>query len=307
MIQIDETNEIQNGMVTIFFSSDEPLYKYFAVFLKMLKDHYATGLEHENDIQTAYNSKFDCYGKRIKFYRINNIIRSSGMSIKKSNDLSISMLYQFGKPTVSYKVKSDTGIRDTNLFNTICDIASENYINAKNLFLPELDASYTLKKDHIFSDNFNFCNTLINYLIFFESNYSNLDILRVLTACNDNNTTKIRLNLRDISKLNKYISILQQIERPSAEAIKKFIEICIIFKTSKSLLKNLKVGAWNFTKEDNYLNINLLNFKLISDQNFNKFKYLDHPGVNFAASFLDKTNTLSSIETHLSKEILTNI
>ena len=104
----------------------------------------------------------------------------------------------------------------------------------------------------------------------------------------------------------KYGNIFDHTAYPSKNAKNQFIELCEIFNNN-NVLKKLKANGLEFIKDLKRLKIELFGIQIINVLDLLKFKYLDHPGINFCADFLDKSNTFGIIEAKMSKEIISRI
>ena len=320
MIQVETKNAI-NKTVTIFISSDEPLYKYAAFFIKMLQKNYVTGLDGKPDVNSAFNSTYNCYGNRIKFYesRNNAISEYSYLTIQTTKRNEQNQLEE----SLKLKLRNQRNNFDIQYLIDFTNSSNNTSINMLNIFsknmpinqisFPKIESTLNFNSAAIYQNNeeYNpYADKIINELIFFESHYDKTKLLGTLSSFCESTSDTIKINLRQFTKLSKFIPFIEQIKYPSNKSRNRLIENCSIFKMNK-VLETLKNGILTFTKmgagSNTSLKVKLLNFTLFHEQNFNRFKYLDHPGINFLADFLDKTNQFDILEARISKEILTRI
>lgn len=321
MIQVEQKQTIDN-IVTIFVSDDEPLYKYAALFLKMLQKNYTTGRDRVEDISPIFNVEHNCYGNRIKFYRTANALNDySYMTVKMSKTSQNDQL----EGQMLFKIRNQGGYMDCKYEILFSDDYGKNppiilkqysrNMNTSKLFFPKIvadiefrnDSSKQKKSDE---DNMSYFDDIINKLIFFENNIKTTKTLGLLSSFCEPEVGLIKIKIREFAKLNKYSSIIDQIGMPTQKSRNRLLELCTILKTS-NIIELLKIGVLTFIKNNlatsMTLKIKLSNFTLVHEKNFNYFKYLDHPGINFLADFLDKANLFDAVEARISKEIMTKM
>lgn len=311
MITVENKNQINNS-VTMFISDDEPLYKYSAIFVKMLQQNYITGQDSQNDISNAIYSQNNIAGKRIKFYKVHHAISSYSFlntntaKFDFKNSLKLLSTNHRGNITFKYDITFNENLTDLSL-----EKYSKNMISIQSSF-PKIEASIDFDNKVLLPTEEDKLTNILGKMMFFEQHYEKIKIFCHLTAfCNHDNTFK--MNLREFSKLNKYISFIDQIGKPTNSARRQFLELCAILKDNK-IIDNLKINMLTFNKIKQYgsdnlstLKIKFLNFPIIHEKTFGRFNYLDHPGINFLADFLDKAGLLDIVEARISKEILTKI
>jgi len=108
-------------------------------------------------------------------------------------------------------------------------------------------------------------------------------------------------------KILKRADVIKEVSIPPKEIQNRFIDICELFKNS---VKNDKIIVHNFSfvsTIDKGLKISLFDTLMCSEENFNPFRYFDHPGINFCADYAYKSNILDKLEMKISKEIITKI
>jgi hypothetical protein len=139
----------------------------------------------------------------------------------------------------------------------------------------------------------------------FEENYRAMYPLLVLKnfsgESGEHHTT-----FSEFERFNKYSNMIKDVEKPSEDARRKFIELCEIFRLNK-VIKNIKVNNFEVIQQDDYLKIRLFGITIAITTNLKHFLYFDHPGINFVADFIDKNDMLNNIEAKISKEIFTRI
>ena len=139
----------------------------------------------------------------------------------------------------------------------------------------------------------------------FEENYRTIYPLLVLKnfsgESGEHHTT-----FSEFERFNKYSNMIKDVEKPSEDARRKFIELCEIFRLNK-VIKNIKVNNFEVIQQDDYLKIRLFGITIAITTNLKHFLYFDHPGINFVADFIDKNDMLNNIEAKISKEIFTRI
>ncbi len=141
----------------------------------------------------------------------------------------------------------------------------------------------------------------------FEESFKYLYPLLVLrNFTGTSNSTIQQISLAEFDKFSRQLGIFEEVSIPTKCARKKFIEICEIFRDNKVLTK-LKANNFEFNKNNKHLMVSFFGIQLVNEENFKHFQYFDHPGINFCADFLDKSRTFDTVETKISKEIITRI
>jgi len=140
----------------------------------------------------------------------------------------------------------------------------------------------------------------------FEENYRAMYPLLVLKNFSGEGGGEHLTTFSEFERFNKYSNMIKDVEKPSEDARRKFIELCEIFRLNK-VIKNIKVNNFEVIQQDDYLKIRLFGITIAITTNLKHFLYFDHPGINFVADFIDKNDMLNNIEAKISKEIFTRI
>jgi len=201
---------------------------------------------------------------------------------------------------ISQVEKLSSHVKISETMQNLCDInLSSNiqlFIN-KNITTSEEEEKEELK---------NTINLAVYKTKIFEENYRTLYPLLVLNNFSGEGGRERHMTFSEFEKFNKYSDMIKDVEKPSEDARKKFIELCEIFRLNK-VIKNIKVNNFELIQQDDHLKIRLFGITMAVTTNLKHFLYFDHPGINFVADFIDKNNMLNNIEAKISKEIFTRI
>ena len=169
----------------------------------------------------------------------------------------------------------------------------------ENDFSPKTDEQEEASKVHL--------DVAVSRVKDFETNFKYLyPFLVMRNFTGTSNTTLQQISLAEFDKFARQIDIIEEVTIPSKFARKQFIEICDIFKNNNVLTK-LKANNFEFRKNGNNLCVDFFGIQLVNEKEFKHFQYLDHPGINFCADFLEKSRTFNIVEAKISKEIITRI
>ena len=190
-------------------------------------------------------------------------------------------------------------IKTTRDMATLPDITTSADIKEED-FRPKTDEEKVAGDLHL--------DTVVTRVKEFEENYKHLyPLLMMRNFTGISNTTTHDMSLAEFCKFSKQVNVIKEVSIPTICARKKFIELCDIFKNNK-VLTTLKANNFEFRKDhSNSLIIEFFGVSMVKETGFNHFKYLDHPGINFCADYLDKSRTFDIVEAKISKEIITRI
>jgi hypothetical protein len=308
LIEVVEKTDLE---VTVFISNDEPFYKTSAIVLgfsqKGLTTYYSnvktdvTFKEHIGRLITFVKQQYANKRETIEFIRFSNS--------KKINDVRYTKYTSIKNQEIIFDdlIESDF---QSNITKLIYPRFGE-YLKPETLDV-HFKVTSTFHRQNQ-DDNENEINHIISRLITLEEQaFGYLLIPAAIHQMNTNNSALHQvIQLREISKINKYLSIFDSCGIPSKETKKKFIDLCQIIRDNK-VIETLKMNMIILTKSNELggnktLTCKFLGFQLFREEKFKKFIYLDHPGINFIADFLDKADLLNTLEARISKEILTRI
>ncbi len=309
----------------LFIGHDEPHHKIVALNLGLIKKGYSCGgvgsisqVLHNgtNGIRVRFTKSEKQYNKRdVSLFR--QIIQDPTNPSGKLRELSVSKsIHRYSNVTVDLKIHPQSTdidiINETDPFSKF----SQHIQTTKEMYvLPEIQATAELDNrdfaDYMPEDNEivakQHMDTLIVRIKTFEENYKILyPILTMKFFANANYQLPHIMKLTNFDKIIRYAEVLKCVNYPSKSAKNQFIELCEIFKNN-NVLRKLKANGLEFIKDSKRLTIEFFGIQIINVLDLLKFKYLDHPGINFCADFLDKSNTFGIIEAKMSKEIISRI
>lgn len=309
MIQLVEKS-LDNLNLGLFITNDEPAYKIASFLMKLTSMGYVSNNDVNHDV---YLQQEQIHGSRIKFYKIGprRVFHSQNFidySIPNSNT---SLKYNILRHGVSISMNKTLDRYDNNVH------LYTKHLDVNSLILPKLSATSEIRpyvfeetnKEEEKQKNENSLDNNIRYIQFFEFNWSKITTLAAISyLCQKTNS--LNIPLRTFAKLHKYIDAISTFKEVNKDARKKLIDLCTIFKNNKTINK-LTNGILTLEKSSydslKYLTITVAGIKIIHENNFHKFNYLDHPAINFLTNFLEISNTFPLLEANISKEILTGI
>jgi len=151
----------------------------------------------------------------------------------------------------------------------------------------------------------NSTDTTVYRMKIFEEKHHELYPLLIMKRFSGD-TWNHTMTFAEFERFDKYLHVIKDCSFPTNTARRKFIELCEIFRLN-TILKSIKVNNLEFTRQNNCLRIKLFGITLAHELKLKRFLYFDHPGINFVADFVDKTNMFSSIEAKIGKEVFIRI
>jgi hypothetical protein len=312
----------------VFIGNDEPDYKVVALNLGLFKKGYrcdGVGAITKNVMHNHIGQEVEGYRTRFTkseeyrnysqygtHHRVSRSFFRRNFLNKNSNaiNLSISRGIHSNNVEINYEITPSPQDNEDMLTSDIISKYSNHVKLSKNTsILPNIYAQLDIHGDDFKVDETAelHIDIAVNRVREFENNFLKLYPLLVLRNFTGmSNSSKQKISLIDFGKILKYDRILEEVSIPARAARNKFIELCEIFNNNTVLTK-LKANNFEFLKNSNRLIITLFGIQLINEEKFKFFKYFDHPGINFCADFLDKSKTFDSVESKISREIITRI
>jgi len=326
----------------IFIGDDEPPHKITGLTLGLIKKKYICGGMGSTVTTFMKNSdNKNVEGLRVRFTKFdgsvpkyNNSYRNLRASLFKrtniNNNTTFTTTVSRGVTTrnqteIIIKLTPATCDRKTLLDDNVLSKFTRHITTNENLtILPSISLTESLR-DEVFTDLSkdkimqedkikelneqhqlkldNVVMKIKNVETYHKSLYPYL-ILRQFSGTSNNSTQPITL-----SEFDKFINrkeIIDQCSIPKKSTRDRFIDLCNIFKDN-TVLDKLKTNNFEFRNQSNNLIIEFFGIQLVREKDFNHFKYFDHPGINFCADYLERSNTFNILEAKISKEIITRI
>ncbi len=308
MIQVTERSLNSLGL---FISKEEPTYKILTFLMKLL----AMGYISQNDVAyDVYHQQAQMAGSRIRFYKVESrraFNTPSNITYNKPNSNITLRFNVTQRKGVTVTLDSQLKQYDNNVH------LYTKYLDTTTLNLPKINSHSEIKLDvfketmneDVKKDNENFLERVVNFSQFFEFNCSKITTLAALANLYQS-TSNLNVPLRTFAKLHKYLPAITTFKEVNKDARRKLIDLCTIFKNNKTIEKitngiiKLEKSSLSATKT---LAIEIAGIKILHENNFSKFNYLDHPAINFVTNFLEISDTFPILEAKISKEILTGI
>lgn len=312
----------QTNLDTSFFISDQaPTFQVVALNLGLIKKGYTCGGtesivkssrlikgQYYSGIQARFSKAYTQRYGRSYFKRsfvtddetkidlsVTNIFRNRSIG-NISCDINISPIQISIDQASNNIVKFTKHLKPTERMCKINNICIDSKTVIQHLSDPNPEQENDIKQQF---------DTLVYRIKTFEKNFIKMYPMLMLRNFSGEVGAQ-RTTLAEFDKFSRFIDIIDQVTMPSEEARKKFIDICEIFR-SNNVINNIKVNSLELTKENSCLRIKLFGIPLLKEIEIKHFMFLDHPGLNFVADFVDKTNMFDNIEAKISKEIFTRI
>lgn len=327
MIQVAKETNLDK---TIFISDDEPDYKLIGLFFGMAQKKYYCSNESSSQYLKMANGD-NISGMFPRFEKADFIASSSkrrNFEIRRNSfqenfnsallakydirskhsdngDISYSITANLKNPArlLNFlgKGKFDSIVNPVIKAHMDLDVFQQNI--TKDTIMDEKEKEIIKSESEILSES-------ILKFRFFEENINNLIQLCLFPQIsNYQNSQLLNLNIRSVSKLKKIFPIINSIEIPAKESKKKFIELCNIFKQNK-IVDKVQINNFLFTKNRDItdsLEIRIIGIPIILEQSFERFLYIDHPGINLVTNIFERLKLFDTLESKLFKEILVKI
>lgn len=311
-----EVVERQESSTTVFISDDELFYKTNAILFAFNQKGLTT---YDEFVKSGVQYK-DKSGRFIQFieplvhspksYVFNNIRFNNS---KKINDITFTSYSTIRRLDLDFEYYIKTNSHQT----------------GQNLIYPRFSKYLIPNNNHIeyrIRHNYRYdysdtpegikqrgmeCNRILNRMILLETEIAeSLMIPAAIQNCFCRNLSNIEnISLNEVAKIKPHLNALKESKIPNKVTRKKFIELCQIMKDNK-IIENLKMNMISFNKsrvDFKTISCKFSGFEIFNERQFERYLYLDHPGINFIADFLDKADLLDTLEARISKEILTKI
>lgn len=329
MIDIVSQNNLD---VTFFISNDEPSFKVAALVLGLMKKGYTCDGEsaaipitktYGNEILTGIRTRFTKQKYSDLEYSRYHRPRSVFKRIIYDNNetvfkFSITKGIAFNKINSEIRISPSEMDKNNIINNTIMSRYSRHLnVNDLKISIPQITSQYNIQDniDSYHDNDRELLDKQINMgIIRFKEIENNFRVIFPCLAIS--NITKApspnqSITFAEFEKLLKHKDVIDNVTIPSTYTRNRFIDLCNIFKNNK-VIDKLKSNNFEFRKVSTYnrqtkLNVSFFGITMISDSEFEVFRYFDHPGINFCADFLDKTGTLDKVEANMSKEIIAGI
>ncbi len=310
MIQI--LNKTQDN-ISIFISDDEKLSNTTGLVFGLLEKSYIC----KGQGSITYSATLENTNTQGSIYRFNKYnysnpnIALKGFYFKKDiNKLSLTLSQRHNN-------KCSMVISITPSEEDVCEILRSNEISKysrhhktsktiSELSRFTIDSTITLNMNSEHSEKENNFDLYIYKIKMIENNFKVLFKLSVIQNCCFTHFHNLNISLNNVYRFINNKDIINNISIPSKSSRKRFIELCNIFNSNKVIPK-LKINNIEFVKFQDHLKISLFGIVLINEKEFDRYIYFDHPGINFCADFLDKTNSFNNVENKISTEIITRI
>ena len=309
----------------IFMSDDTPMYQVVGLNLGLLKKKFlCIGTEGLNRSSKLIDGKY-YDGLQARFTKSNSTSynrysanRTFFKRVVKDDEkhetmhLTIANMYRH-LDNISIQMKLNTPLKaDQGVISQVEKLSSHVKISERLQNLCDINLSSNIpliNKNIKTSEEEEELKNTMDLAVYktkvFEENYRAMYPLLVLKnfsgESGEHHTT-----FSEFERFNKYSNMIKDVEKPSEDARRKFIELCEIFRLNK-VIKNIKVNNFEVIQQDDYLKIRLFGITIAITTNLKHFLYFDHPGINFVADFIDKNDMLNNIEAKISKEIFTRI
>jgi hypothetical protein len=309
----------------IFMSDDTPMYQVVGLNLGLLKKKFlCIGTEGLNRSSKLIDGKY-YDGLQARFTKSNSTSynrysanRTFFKRVVKDDEkhetmhLTIANMYRH-LDNISIQMKLNTPMKaDQGVISQVEKLSSHVKISERLQNLCDINLSSNIpliNKNIKTSEEEEELKNTMDLAVYktkvFEENYRAMYPLLVLKnfsgESGEHHTT-----FSEFERFNKYSNMIKDVEKPSEDARRKFIELCEIFRLNK-VIKNIKVNNFEVIQQDDYLKIRLFGITIAITTNLKHFLYFDHPGINFVADFIDKNDMLNNIEAKISKEIFTRI
>ena len=309
----------------IFMSDDTPMYQVVGLNLGLLKKKFlCIGTEGLNRSSKLIDGKY-YDGLQARFTKSNSTSynrysanRTFFKRVVKDDEkhetmhLTIANMYRH-LDNISIQMKLNTPMKaDQGVISQVEKLSSHVKISERLQNLCDINLSSNIpliNKNIKTSEEEEELKNTMDLAVYktkvFEENYRTIYPLLVLKnfsgESGEHHTT-----FSEFERFNKYSNMIKDVEKPSEDARRKFIELCEIFRLNK-VIKNIKVNNFEVIQQDDYLKIRLFGITIAITTNLKHFLYFDHPGINFVADFIDKNDMLNNIEAKISKEIFTRI
>ncbi len=144
-------------------------------------------------------------------------------------------------------------------------------------------------------------NQMLNKLIFFEEN---VDLIyNKLKSFNDYSfdTHNIINKINEFYKIKKFIKYFDYDFEIQKNVITRFITF------SNKMIDVIKIGPFIFKKENNMILIKFGGVDLFQDVSLNKFKYINHPSLNFILGVMEETGIMNKFIIAINKSLIKTI
>jgi len=310
----------------IFMSDDTPMYQVVGLNLGLLKKKFlcigTEGLNRSsklidgnyyNGLQARFtksnSTSYNRYSANRTFFKrvVKDDEKHETMHLTIANMYrhldNISIQMKLNTPmkadqgVISQVEKLSSHVKISERLQNLCDINLSSNIPLINKNIKTSEEEEELK---------NTMDLAVYKTKVFEENYRAMYPLLVLKNFSGEGGGEHLTTFSEFERFNKYSNMIKDVEKPSEDARRKFIELCEIFRLNK-VIKNIKVNNFEVIQQDDYLKIRLFGITIAITTNLKHFLYFDHPGINFVADFIDKNDMLNNIEAKISKEIFTRI
>jgi hypothetical protein len=255
-------------------------------------------LEYDNETKYFYQNED------------NNELVHFKTKVKKNDfrDKSSKLFYEF-------KIAGDSELIPINIYKnylTVDNFAKNNAMftlsKSFNIFNNDLDDPYFqqkmngLYKSILFFDNHQ--NNFLPFIIYLDAVSGNLEKVK--------QSKDVDISLNSASKFYSFKSLFEvdkPISLPKQESKNKVIDIILKNRKlfQKSTLNLLRANGTNYTitidKRDK-TNISFNGFTVFTGKYINRFKYIDHPGLNFFTKYLEYVDQIDTFDYQIQKVLL---
>jgi len=313
----------------LFIGDDEPLSKVVGLNLGLLKKNYI--IDSLGALQTTSFSEGyqEHVGLRARFtktrtYKYNHPVsmfkRITMDPLDKNTRFELKItkgIRKFDKAYIYVNLSpAEADVRALLNNDVISKYSRHIKSNEEMCKLPEMlfttdvsDEDITPKTPEDEEESKRHLDIVIARIQFFEKNYKQIyPLLMLKNFSGVSSGIQHEISLAEFIKIDRYIDLIKETAIPTTCARKKFIEICQIFK-SNNVLPKFKANNFEFIKSPNKktLLVKAFGIPVFEETKFEHFRYLDHPGINFCADFLDRSRLFDPVEAKISKEIITRI